>query len=172
MEFGMYEKYLNRIKEEHYREPHGIHGISHVKRVLRLAEKISSHYDLTEREERVLALAACYHDIGRVHNEWDVTHGLLSSRKTRDLGLLNSEGLTPKEEALVLKLITTHSLDDTAFEGMEQEVLLHDILKDADGLDRVRIFDLDPRYLRLPESRDLVDLAWGMFLGEICVDEV
>lgn len=163
----MYEEYLNRIKEEHYREPHGIHGISHVKRVLVLAEKIASHYQLSEREEKILALAVCYHDIGRVHNEWDVTHGLLSSRKVDELQLLDSEGLTPEEENLVLNLITTHSLDDSAFEGSDNEVLLHDILKDADGLDRVRIFDLDPRYLRLPESVELVDRAWMLFLNDM-----
>lgn len=30
------------------------------------------------------------------------------------------------------------------------------LLKDADGLDRVRLGDLDPRYLRYPESRGMV----------------
>ena len=160
----MYDKYLSRIKKEHYREPHGIHGISHVTRVLFHAGNIAKCYDLSDKEEQILALAVCYHDIGRVHNEWDKTHGLLSSRKVKKLGLLDSDGLTKEEKSLILKLITAHSLDDEEFEGTEREVLLYHILKDADGLDRVRIFDLDPYYLRLPESREVVDLAWALFL--------
>lgn len=162
----MYQKYLNRIKEEHYREPNGIHGISHVTRVLRHASNIAEHYSLTEREEKVLALAVCYHDIGRVHNEWDTSHGLLSSRKVRGLGLLENEGLSEDEKGLILRLIVSHCLEDEVFKGTEREVLLHDILKDADGLDRVRIFDLDPYYLRLPESADMVDGAWELFLRQ------
>ncbi len=37
------------------------------------------------------------------------------------------------------------------------------LLKDADGLDRVRLGDLDPSYLRLPESLTMVDFAQRLF---------
>ena len=37
------------------------------------------------------------------------------------------------------------------------------LLKDADGLDRVRLGDLDPRYLRHPESKGMVDFAQTLF---------
>ncbi len=37
------------------------------------------------------------------------------------------------------------------------------ILKDADGLDRVRIRDLNPRFLRFPESRKLVSFAEALY---------
>ncbi len=36
------------------------------------------------------------------------------------------------------------------------------LLKDADGLDRVRIYDLDPEQLRYEESARLVDGAWQL----------
>jgi hypothetical protein len=36
------------------------------------------------------------------------------------------------------------------------------VLKDADGLDRVRIADLDPGRLRHPISRDRVAEAWEL----------
>jgi hypothetical protein len=35
-------------------------------------------------------------------------------------------------------------------------------LKDADGLDRVRIHDLDPSQLRFPVSQERVELAWKL----------
>lgn len=162
----MYKEYVDKIKEEHYREPWGIHGIPHVKRVLYLAEKISSHYDLTEEEEQILALAVCYHDIGRVHNEVDPEHGQLSCRKIVSLGLLENENLLLGEKDLIFRLIKAHCLDDSAFEGTDREELLFYILKDADGLDRVRIFDLDPFYLRCYESKELTELAWKLLFDK------
>jgi hypothetical protein len=40
---------------------------------------------------------------------------------------------------------------------------LTSLLKDADGLDRVRLGDLDPRYLRNPEAREMVGFAEALF---------
>lgn len=37
------------------------------------------------------------------------------------------------------------------------------LLKDADGLDRVRLGDLDPSYLRFPEARDMVGFAEDLY---------
>ena len=37
------------------------------------------------------------------------------------------------------------------------------LLKDADGLDRVRLGDLDPRYLRFKEARAMVAFAEELF---------
>jgi hypothetical protein len=37
-------------------------------------------------------------------------------------------------------------------------------LKDVDGLDRVRLGDLDPRYLRHPVSRTMIRFAEQLFL--------
>ena len=36
------------------------------------------------------------------------------------------------------------------------------VLKDADALDRVRLGDLDPSYLRYEVSRESVDRAWEL----------
>jgi hypothetical protein len=36
-------------------------------------------------------------------------------------------------------------------------------LKDADGLDRVRLFDLNPRYLRWPQSKEMMEFARRLF---------
>jgi hypothetical protein len=37
------------------------------------------------------------------------------------------------------------------------------LLKDADGLDRVRLGDLDPKMLRLPESQKMIAFAQQLF---------
>ena len=161
----MYKEYVGKIKDEHYEEPYGIHGVRHIKRVLYLAEKISAHYDLTEKEKKILALSVCYHDIGRWHNDVDPDHGKLSAIKMAELGLLDGEELDFIEKELIHHLIVCHCLGDDSFKGTPREKLLFQIVKDADGLDRVRIFDLDPCYLRLRESRELVDFAWMLFLN-------
>jgi hypothetical protein len=40
---------------------------------------------------------------------------------------------------------------------------LTSLLKDADGLDRVRLGDLDPRFLRNPQARDMIPFAEALF---------
>ena len=159
----MYQYCKKYILPEHYTEPDGIHGIYHVHRVLYLADRLAEHYSLTDQEKKLLGLACCYHDIGRVHNWEDDSHGKLSCEKIMKLKLLENHGLKEEEKELIMRLITGHCLADKVFEGNDRERFLFNILKDADGLDRVRIFDLDPSYLRLEKSRDLVDVAWCLF---------
>jgi hypothetical protein len=45
----------------------------------------------------------------------------------------------------------------------EPHLGLIELLKDADGLDRVRLGDLDPRYLRIPQARSMVQFAEQLF---------
>jgi len=41
---------------------------------------------------------------------------------------------------------------------------LTSLLKDADGQDRVRLGDLNPRYLRNPEAREMIAFAEALFV--------
>ena len=41
---------------------------------------------------------------------------------------------------------------------------LTSLLKDADALDRVRLGDLDPRYLRHAQAREMVSFAEALFV--------
>ena len=163
----MYHEYNKYILPEHYIEPYGVHGIYHVHRVLYLADKIVEYYNLTESEQEILGLACCYHDIGRVHDWEDDSHGRLSCEKIVQLRLLDEQGLKEIEKELIMKLITYHCLADDKFVGSDREMLLFRILKDADGLDRVRIFDLDSAYLRLDISHKLVKVAWDLFTSSL-----
>ena len=157
---GIYQKYNNYIIPEHYLTPHGIHGILHAHRVLFLADKISRWYFLTDREKDILGLACCYHDIGRVNDWGDRRHGELSCKKIIELKLLDRIELSSEDKKLILRLIEAHCIEDSAFVGTKREKLLFKILKDADGLDRVRLHDLDPTHLRLVISPMLEKLAW------------
>lgn len=63
------------IKEQHYRHPKGIHGVSHVKRVLFHAMELSRALGLSDADRAILANASVYHDIGRVHDGHCTMHG-------------------------------------------------------------------------------------------------
>lgn len=158
----MYKKYKDFILPEHYREPYGIHGIGHVHRVLYLADKIAQAYDLTEKEQEIVALSCCYHDIGRVNNAKDDDHGMYSCEKIKKLGLLDKTDLNEHEKVLILRMIAGHCLKDRLFQGTDRECFLFKILKDADGLERVRIHDLNVIHLRLDASKELEVFAWQL----------
>lgn len=106
--------------------------------------------------------AAIYHDIGRTNADIDNNHGKVSYK------------IYKKEKgcnAIVKFLIEQHCIDDSIslasisqFSAQASDVLLlYNILKDADALDRVRfgrsLDGLNIDLLRLPESHDLVAVA-------------
>lgn len=160
----LYKHYSKLINPKLFLNDGGGHGIYHTKRVLNLAMIISSSHNLSDVECKILALACCYHDIGRVHNETDDNHGELSAQKAVRLNLLENHGLSEREKETVLTLIRMHCLDDCLFDGDERTKLLYQILKDADGLDRVRYGDLNPKYLRLDKSKRLIPTACNLLL--------
>jgi hypothetical protein len=102
-------------------------------------------------------LAALWHDIGRTDDGADYYHGAKSAGKAVGLGL--HRGLPQQVVDVALYAVTHHSggeeygvraaqeLDDTL-----AALRVFQILKDADGLDRVRLEDLDVGRLRLPGS--------------------
>ena len=51
------------------------------------------------------------------------------------------------------------NLEKCPIEDKNRAIRLYQILKDTDGLDRVRLGDLDINYLRLPISKRLVLVA-------------
>lgn len=66
--------------------------------------------------------------------------------------------LTPDELSIVLDLIVYHSMDDDLWLD-DDNLLIYQILKDADALDRLRFNDLDVKYLRLAYSKELIPYA-------------
>jgi hypothetical protein len=107
--------------------------------------------------------------VARTHDGRDREHGAKSVARVASLGL--DKGIHSQILARVLFAIELHSTSDEA--AAERAPLLDDaerqsslqvlwMLKDADGLDRVRIHDLDPSQLRFPVSRERVELAWKL----------
>jgi hypothetical protein len=145
----------------------GVHGVGHTRRVLVHAQALATEIGLSLLEATAVAKAAQWHDIGRVHEGVDWTHGMLSVSKVLQLHL--HEGITPGVLDLAFFAMEHHSMPDRIGDARAavrsdaaaaQRVLW--VMKDADGLDRVRLGDLDPARLRLACSRGRVDLAWEL----------
>lgn len=155
-----------------FERPSSIHGISHVRRVLIHAQAIAAARDIDPDWFESLVLAVAWHDIGRTHDGREPEHGPNSVAKAKRLGL--GTGVDPLVLTRTFYAIRWHSvsdhhaLDDAATAdakgrpeiGTMLRVLW--LLKDADGLDRVRIADLDPGQLRYEESLKFVDRAWDL----------
>lgn len=160
------------LRPDWFERPTGIHGVSHSRRVLIHAQAIAAARDIDPEWFESLVLAAAWHDIGRTHDGREPEHGANSVAKVRRLRL--HTGVDEKILARTFFAMEWHSLPDhraldaavaldprqTPEPGTMLRVLW--LLKDADGLDRVRIEDLDPGQLRYEESLPLVDRAWQL----------
>lgn len=142
----------------------GMHGVPHTLRVLVHAVELARALDVAAWEVESVTLAALWHDIGRTDDRADYYHGAKSAGKA--VGLNLHRGVAPRVLAATLFAVTHHSGSE---EHAERGILQLDapeatrrifrILKDADGLDRVRFDGLDPRYLRLAPSRGRIARA-------------
>lgn len=136
------------------------HSVLHTIRVLLLALLIIENEELVLKEDDVAQLmqAITFHDIGRQNDDEDPKHGEYGAAIYKE----------SHSDPVVEFLIQYHCIDDkkakkalesdTRIEDKEKALLLYNILKDADALDRVRfgLRDLDVRYLRIPISKKLV----------------
>ncbi len=160
-----------------------IHGLGHTRRVLFHATAIAEELGLEPWQCEAIALAACWHDIGRTHDGIDYYHGAKSAGKAVALGL--HIGVEPVVREVALFAVTHHCgserhagdaackvrFFETEDDGEHWNerwldaaavMPVFQVLKDADGLDRVRLGDLDPRYLRTAPARRMIDRAWEL----------
>lgn len=148
-------------------KPYGIHGMHHVTRVLVWAEQIAQ--GMLARGSRVdiavVRWAALVHDVGRRNDGPDAEHGARSAQwVAQERGRLFT-GLTDAQVEQLQYCCTWHVPRDERIPEKTNELIC---LKDADGLDRVRIHDLDPAYLRTETARShaadaqtLLDATWN-----------
>lgn len=167
---GLYHHYEKRLKAEYFYRPQGIHGLMHTRRVLLLNIIISRLEGSSPRQQNILCTAALYHDIGRINDNVDPQHGREGFRKAQDLGLL--AGVDSSELPLLKYIMENHSISDRqarqqlphyGLANPEESQYLFDIFKDADGLDRVRINDLDSRQLRTEGGQKLIMVARQLY---------
>lgn len=150
-----------------------LHGIGHIERTMLHGAMCANAEELSDDDTHLLLLMCAYHDTGRVDDRVDPLHGYRSS-----LNVARITGLSGDELRIAEAGVEAHSLDDWWMDAVIAKHLPSDLwrkpvfvradrlakmLKDADGLDRVRINDLDPNRLRWLESRERVDFARYLF---------
>ncbi|MDN4494410.1 HD domain-containing protein [Ureibacillus aquaedulcis] len=141
------------------------HTKTHCARVLLLALLIGHQKGLSKEEQDALAMAAAFHDSRRLDDGIDKGHG---SRAAHYYKEYCREHHLPYDEQTYY-ITYYHDQDDSL--GLseirkapslgERAVLLYQIFKDADALDRFRLgpAGLDVKYLRTEEAHQLVDFT-------------
>lgn len=134
--------------------PSDLHGLGHTARVMVWACVLTRE---TEWCDTVVWAAAC-HDLRREDDGADPDHGFRAGRWVRET--LALEEIRPREIELVARACDWHVCSDARSEWDHPTLWL---LKDADGLDRVRLYDLDPRFLRHPGTRAWIEAAETLY---------
>lgn len=141
-----------------------VHGQAHVGRVMVHALRLIEATGAVEETPRLWA-AVYLHDIARRHDGVAPRHGAEACARLRalpdTLALFALTGVREADFPAVDAAVTRHSNG----EGRpgDPHLRLIQLLKDADGLDRVRLGDLDPRYLRIPAARAMVAFAERLY---------
>lgn len=150
-------------------DPNGIHGLNHARRVYILVNLIADKENMNEEYRNILIYCALYHDIGRTDNGYGYEHGIKGYIKVKENNLINSNY---KHLETVKFIIENHNEDDIKsiksinsynIKDKDETIYLYKAFKDADNLDRVRIFDLNIEYLRLESSIGLADHAYELY---------
>lgn len=136
-----------------------LHGVDHMARVFILQElicdKLNAKGIAVNRE--AVRWAAMAHDVGRVDDGVDLEHGLRSAQWIKDN---LSDQMSPEILDTVTYIVHWHVPSDNEAPVMTTELK---VLKDADALDRVRLGDLDRRYLRIDASKSLINVAENLY---------
>lgn len=115
---------------------------------------------------------AYIHDLGRSNDFVDRNHGAESVARHFDKfeHLWKIYGLTPQEQDYIKKAVIQHSTKEWTNPGDDGYDVMA-ILKDADALDRCRLGDLDPSYLRYSESIELICVIRSIFVATWDINE-
>lgn len=117
-----------------------------------------------EHERQRLWAAVYLHDLERTHDGVCLVHGARAVKRWQASAelteFIRSGGVRPDDEAAIARAVTLHCRHDREMPKPDDpDWPLAALLKDADGLDRVRLGDLDTRYLRLPHSPAMARFA-------------
>ena len=162
-----------RIDPEWFDHPSRIHGRGHTIRVMLLAGRLharllQSGASLRPTLYRDLMTAALIHDLGRRHDGVCFEHGRWASESKRRIA---------EDEFLDLRLpetdwqriaaaVEAHARPDPSPPWPHGSLTA--LLKDADGLDRVRLHqDPDPSYFRHSFTADYLELAKSLLARDV-----
>lgn len=178
------EKLANLYLHKEYLYKSNFHGIYHSEKVMLYALVIGLANNLSSADLNILCDAAAFHDIGRVGETEDETHGRTSALHFEKINLfLDQSFYQDKQNFRILQAITDfHSQDYETYPYLlETNISLYDInseneerykrlafmLKDADALDRKRFGDYDPASLKVERLRYPVSKTLANFAGEL-----
>lgn len=162
--------YQQRLKSHYFHRPFGIHGLAHTKRVLLHCLILSYLEHVDQSDTDILCNAALYHDIGRTNDNYDPQHGRESYKKLLALQLSPYEDMDTSETLRFL--MENHCISDHEAVGLlpgyqvkdpGHVLKLYDLFKDADGLDRIRIMDLDVKQLRSTSAPRMLLIARELY---------
>jgi hypothetical protein len=141
-----------------------LHGQAHVARVLVHALRLIEATNAEEEAPRLWA-AVYLHDIARRHDGGCRRHGADAWARLASLpdtqALFARGGIRPEDQPAIEAAVTRHCNGEPSLG--EPHYRLMALLKDADGLDRVRLGDFRPEWLRHDEARTMVDFAQRLF---------
>lgn len=153
------------LSDEDFQHKSNFHGVNHVYRVMFLCLKIGFLKGDVENTRRAF-FAAYIHDLAREHDGRCMVHGKNSVKyklpSYQHLFLSNGAN---EEDIEAIKLAVSNHSDRFEVERDNPYYKTVAILRDADGLDLIRIdIKPNPKILRLPESRELIQYAEELFL--------
>lgn len=140
------------------------HGYEHVSRVLVLGQILAHAVGADERTARILWATGYLHDLARrddgmcaMHGTWAVEEKLPGLKP-----FFMQHGLPVDDLEVVAEASRWHSKpkEPRSDHPFFREISL---FKDSDGLDRVRLGDLDPTFLRHPAARQMVPFSESLF---------
>jgi len=141
-----------------------LHGQAHVGRVMIHALRLVEATGFTECA-CPLWTAVYLHDIARVHDGRSKGHGADAWARLATLpevrALFARGGVRGEDMPSIQAAVTLHSRGEADPGAAHRR--LTDLIKDADGLDRVRLGDLRPEYLRTPQARTMVAFAERLY---------
>ena len=144
-----------------------MHGLGHIERTILQGAFCAMEEGLNAADTRLLFLACSYHDVGRVSDWEDTEHGHRSAGVIGEL-----TGCTGEDLLILQGAVDAHSRRENELRptvagyGAPSEaraLCIAELLKDSDGLDRVRLGDLDVRFLRREASRTRAALSQEVY---------
>lgn len=136
-----------------------LHGVAHMMRTFILQELICNQLkeDGVAVNREATRWASFVHDVGRVDDGHDLDHGRRSAQWMKDN---LSQSMSPELLDTATYIVHWHVPQDSEAPVMTTELK---VLKDADGLDRVRIGDLNVSYLRTDAAVGLIETAQKLY---------
>ena len=132
-----------------------MHGAGHIERVMLLGAMIAMKQNFGAADTALLLDICAYHDTGRIDDTKDDDHGARAAMCAHSVS-----------DKIRSRMFEKCHVTDTA-----RADRMTDALKDADALDRVRLGDLDVRYLRTDAARGLTDFAQALYDAYIAEEE-